>query len=747
MAPFAIAVFLGAFLLFLIQPLAGRFVLPWFGGSAGVWTVCLLFFQGALLIGYVYAHVLTRLSSLRRQLLVHLGLLGGALFWLPPRLTAPANAALMDRPTTTLLLLLVKDLGVLFVLLSATGPLLQRWFYRASPQRSPYFLYALSNVGSLLGLLIYPFALEPIASRSSQALLWSGGFVCFLGVLIWSGIHLVKGGNHESKNRPFEETSPDGSDITGRQRLAWLGLPALGTAWLAASTTALTVDISPVPFLWVTPLMVYLVSFVITFTGRRFYRPKLFPGLLILSAALCLDLRSFSTEMQFFPFWLSHLFCLAVGCTWCHGELYRARPHPRRLTEFYLTISLGGALGTATVAVIAPAVFQVNNDLPLLWSLGLLTLAGGIWRQPDVHRGRSLFGGLAVAIVLVPLIRPTPLGMPVWENLWDLWQHARILPLLAALSVVSIAISRIGKVSRSRWFARLAVVLTIGNTVTFYNYTAWKPTPGTVETLRGFHGLIAVTDYDREDERTQARYLSHGSTTHGIQLLHPVYRQYPTSYYTPASGVGRALIRPNQSPRRHIGMLGLGVGTLAAYGMKGDVMRFFEIDDNVIAAAHQHFSFLAETPATVEIVRGDGRLELEAELNQADARPYDLLVLDAFSGDAVPTHLLTVEAFASYAQRLDPDGVIAVNISNRLVDLRPVIEGNARAQGMYVAHVLHQPGTEDWWQFPSEWILLAPRRNTLDTPAITNYTAITAPEDLGAVRWTDEFSSILPLLR
>lgn len=747
MAPFAFAVFIGAFLLFLVQPLAGRFVLPWFGGSAGVWTVCLLFFQSALFVGYLYAHALGRLQSLRQQVGLHLGLLAGALLWLPPQLTAPAAEVLVEQPARSLIVLLVKDLGPLFVLLSATGPLLQSWFHRARPHRSPYLLYALSNVGSLLGLLVYPFLIEPVWTRSEQAAFWSGGFIVFIGVLAWCAIHVLRQLSPTPRSDADHETDPIDTPTPDVARLMrWLGLAALGTALLAATTTALTVDISPVPFLWVAPLAVYLLSFIATFAERNFYRPMLMFSLVVLAAALCMDLRSFGTQMRFTPFLLSHLFCLAVGCTWSHGELYRHRPHPRHLTLFYLTISLGGALGTSAVALVAPTVFNVDNDLPIIWSAALVAIGIQAWRQSSPSAARALFAGMIAAILLVPLLRPTA-GISVWDNLIELLLHQWALLVLLGISALGVVLSVWMKSASRRWFTRTAVLLTVGNAVSFYNFTAWSEAPGTVQTLRGFHGLITVTDYANEDPRASARYMSHGTTTHGIQLLHEAYRHYPTSYYTPSGGIGRALIRENQSANRHIGVIGLGVGTVAAYGMPGDVLRFFEIDENVIQIAQEDFSFLSHTPSEVQIVSGDGRLMLEQELTNPTHRPYDLLVLDAFSGDAVPTHLLTQEAFATYVALLEPTGVIAVNISNRLIDLRPIVEGNARDSSLYLVHVIHHPGVEDWWQFPSEWILLAPRHETLDTPAITSYTGIASPAELGPVRWTDEYSSILPNLR
>ncbi len=746
MVPFAGAIFLGAFLLFLVQPLAGRFVLPWFGGSASIWTVCLLFFQSALFVGYVYAHLLNRLSSIRRQIALHLGLLLGALIWLPPVLDAPNSVTAAEAPVLTLLGTLLRDLGPIFILLAATGPLVQSWYYRALPRQSPYWLYALSNLGSLLGLLVYPFVLEPWLTRSAQAWGWAGGFGLFVGLMIWVGLR------SQSANTPGATTTPtsDSDEVAGVTwgvRLKWFLLAALGTSFLAATTTALTADVAPVPFLWVLPLVVYLVSFIVTFTSRSIYHPVIFAGLVFLAAAMGMDLRSFGTQMTFLPFLLVHLFCLAVVCITCHGELYRSRPPAKHLTDFYLTLSLGGAIGTSIIAVVAPALTNVDNDLPTLWSLLLLLIGGASWQNPSRGRARFLWAGMIAAILLVPLIRPN-FGIPAIEVLRSFLGHQPLMLTMLVLAVIALGVSFTPLVAQSRWFGRAAVVMVLGNAATYYSFTSWSQPDGTVQTLRGFYGLITVMDYDHEDERANARYMSHGTTTHGIQLRHEAHRHYPTSYYTPDSGIGRALIRQNQTPNRHIGVVGLGIGTIASYGMTGDLIRFFEIDENVVTIANEHFNFLSETSAETETVLGDGRLKLAAEKAAGVTPPYDLLVLDAFSSDAVPTHLLTREAFEIYVARLDVDGVIAVNISNRLISLRQVVEAQARAFDLHFAHIIHHPESDDWWQFPSEWILLSPRHETLDTPAINGWTGIAAPSDLsGTTLWTDEFSSILPLLR
>lgn len=743
MAPFAIAIFLGAFLLFLVQPLIGRFVLPWFGGSPGIWSVCLLFFQSALFLGYSYAHVLARLRPVSRQIGLHLGLLAGALLWLPPIPDAPPAAIAAATPIPELLMLLTTSIGPLFVLLAATGPLVQRWFHRAHPSRSPYPLYAWSNLGSLLALLAYPLGLEPFFSRSTQAGMWSIGFGLFGLVIGGCALRLFKVGSVAPSVSPAPPSVA--AKVTWRDRLPWLLGAALGTALLAATTAAISADVAPVPFLWIAPITIYLLSFVVTFSERSWYRPPLWAAALTLLAAISLDLRIFGTQVIFSQFLISHLLALAVAGVICHGELYRTRPHPAQLTDFYLTLAGGGALGTLWVALISPGLFSTDIDFPILWSGLIAFTAWQCWRRRDHRALLMLWVGQGAALIVVPGLRPTE-SSSHWENVIGVTtgQPALTVMTLLGLGGAVWQTRRRAPSTAPGLAAAVGIVLLAGY---YYLPSALRVPPGTVASLRSFHGVITVVDHTHADDRANARFMAHGTTTHGIQLTHPDYRGYPTSYYTPEGGIGRALSRRNQTPGRHIGVLGLGVGTLAVYGMPGDTLRFYEIDPHVITVAHEYFDFLANSPARIDVKLGDGRLLLEAEVRANTLPRYDLLVLDAFSGDAVPIHLLTEEAFAIYLARLAPRGVLAINVSNRVIDLRRAIEGNAHRAQLHLAHLIHHPDTDDWWQFSSEWLLLARERSVLDTPAITDWTGLAAPETLGGPVWTDEFASLLPMLR
>ena len=404
MTPFAIATFLGAFLLFLIQPMTGRFVLPWFGGSAGIWTVCLLFFQTALFVGYSYAYLLNRLLPTKRQVAIHAGLLLGALLWLPPIPEAPAITAAATQPIGSLLTILVTSIGPLFVLLSATSPLVQSWFFATEKARSPYRLYVLSNLGSLAALLGYPILIEPAFDRSTQAYIWTGGFVVFIAVSIWCALYLVRKVSEPEHVEP--STTAPVQSVQWSDRLRWIGWSAIGTGLLAATTARLSADVPPVPFLWIVPITLYLLSFAVTFTARSWYRPKLLAGLMMLMAAVALDLQTFGTQMVFAQFLVSHLLALMVAFVICHGELYQSRPAPERLTDFYLTLAGGGALGTLWAAVVSPSLMDVDVDLALFWSALICGVAAKAFLRRDHTAVLALWSGQLLALIVAPALRP-----------------------------------------------------------------------------------------------------------------------------------------------------------------------------------------------------------------------------------------------------------------------------------------------------------------------------------------------------
>jgi hypothetical protein len=698
MLPFAIAIFLGALLMFLVQPLLGKALLPWFGGSSAVWTTCLLFFQAALLGAYAYAHALARLASLRRQALVHAGLIGLAVgqlalqawAWPAPLL---AGAGLRPEPggapTWHLLGLLGLSVGLPILAIGATSPLVQAWFHSARPGRSPYRLYSLSNLGSLAGLLCYPFLLEPLLGLEAQGWLWTGGlglYALALGVCLWVTLRAAPGRRPDAP----EVDRPEAPPSAGRVAL-WLGLPAAASLVLAAGTAQMTQEVAASPFLWVLPLGLYLLSFVLTFSGSE-RMPRL-PRLLALAICLALAVvllwkggrAGIGAQLAV---WSACVFLCGLAC---HGELYRLRPEPGRLTAYYLCLSAGGVLGGAFAALVAPLMFRGFFEL----HLGLVLVAGLVWAALWADRG-SWFHG--------PGGRRVMLGSALG-----------VLGLAAALGLQA-----------QRWDR------------------------DALEASRDFYGVLRVRALDRDDPDLHRLDLYHGIIRHGSQLQAAGLRREPTTYYGPESGAGLAL---EHHPRRargeplRVGLVGLGVGTLAVYGQAGDMFRFYELHPRVAELARGaggHFDFLQNATCAWEIVLGDARLSLERELGEAPAG-YHLLLVDAFSSDAIPTHLLTREALGLYLAHLAPGGVLGLHITNRHLDLEPVVRALGKERGLRVERV-DAPGEPPVTLF-SRWMLLGGSPEFWREPAIAEALAREEPPTRGLRPWTDDFSNLLEVLR
>jgi spermidine synthase len=677
-APYAATIFLSAFLLFLIQPLIGRYILPWFGGGPGVWTTCLLFFQALLLAGYAWAHGLVRALGPRRQALVHTALLAAAVATLPIAPDAAWKPGPDDAPTPRILALLALCLGLPYLALAATGPLLQAWFARGEPGRSPYRLYALSNAGSLLALLVYPFAIEPLATRAQQVSGWSLGFALFAPACAWCGFRAARGAGAGAGPRP---AATDAGPAPGPARIAlWIALPAVASVLLLAVTNQLTYDVAAVPFLWIAPLVVYLLSFILCFDRERWYPRGLFvallPVALLAAASLVRSADRLGVPAQIAA-WCGVLF---TACMACHGELYRLRPAAQRLTGYYLCVAAGGALGGLFVAVIAPLVFDRYAELPL----GLAATAC------------LLAAALAVERRNRPLARAAGAG----------------LALAAGALYAGVALRELAASTRDA-----------------------------LATSRNFYGVLAVREIGADPE-LRFRELRHGRIAHGIQFVAEARRGLATAYFGEPSGVGLALRLLPRGSERRIGVVGLGAGTLATYGRRGDRIRFYEIDPAVVDFARRYFTFLADSQASVEIALGDARLSLEREPPQA----FDVLVLDAFTGDSIPVHLLTQEAFATWRRHVRDDGAIAVHVSNTHVDLRPVLWAMAERLGWRAALVRTRPDRARALG-PAHWVIL-----TADAELLARLAAATRiaehPSDLGPlVPWSDDDVSLFALLR
>ncbi|HET7364241.1 MAG TPA: fused MFS/spermidine synthase [Burkholderiales bacterium] len=664
---YAATIFLSSFLLFLVQPLIARLILPWFGGSAAVWTTCMLFFQMLLLAGYAYAHGVARR---RYEPLIHTVLLVAAVATLPIMPAETWKPAGDAEPISRILLLLSATVGLPYFLLASTSPLVQAWFARARPSANPYRLFALSNLASLLALLGYPLVVEPYLAAREQVSVWSwlfGAFAVVCAALAW----------RTPRATSFAQRAEAAPRLTARDFGWWLALSATGSVMLLAVTNHLTQNVASVPLLWLVPLTLYLATFIIAFEGGAWYQPRyLWPVLLIAligMAWLLVDTEyHYQLALQLGVF-LAGLF---VGCLFCHSELYRTRPAPAHLTAFYLTVSAGGALGGLLVAVVAPLVFTGYFEL----GAGLAALA-----------------------------------------------------VLGALRFLS--------VGRVAYMASLVVVLGVGACAT---YDGFRHQRDVIVAKRSFYGVLRVKEYGIPGDDSHLRRLVHGTIMHGEQYMSEARRRTPTTYYTESSGIAAA-IHAKQDHAVRVGVIGLGTGTIAAYGRAGDVYRFYDIDANVIRIAREEFSFLADSRARVEIALGDARLTLEREPPQA----LDVLAVDAFSSDAIPVHLITREALQAYLRHMKPDGIVAFHVSNRFLDLIPVVARLADELKLHAALIADDPDDEDDTSAKSrsDWVLVSRDAAALTAPAIIEAGAAPAEDRPSWRTWTDDYSNLIQILK
>ncbi len=664
---YAATIFLSSFLLFLVQPLIARLILPWFGGSAAVWTTCMLFFQVVLLAGYGYAHALGKLRG-ASQPIVHTVLLLAAAATLPIMPAESWKPTGEEEPISSILLLLGATVGLPYFLLASTSPLIQAWFSRARPGENPYRLFALSNFASLIALLGYPFFVEPVFAAREQVSLWSWLFAAFAllcAIVAW----------RTPQAAPVAEA--EAAAPIGKSDYAWwLALSASGSVLLLAVTNHLTQNVASVPLLWLVPLTLYLATFIIAFEGKTWYRPSyLWPLILIALVAMAWLLIDstyhYHLGLQLGVF-LPGLF---IGCLFCHGELYRTRPAPRHLTAFYLAISAGGALGGLFVAVLAPLIFTGYFEL----GLGLVALA-----------------------------------------------------LLATLRFVN--------VGRVAYVLGLLVLLGVGACATYDGFSHQKDV---LVAKRSFYGVLRVKEFGTPGDDSHLRRLVHGTIMHGEQYMSDSLRHTLTTYYAESSGVGAAIHSKQDHPVR-VGVIGLGAGTIAAYGREGDVYRFYDIDANVIGIARSDFTFLCDSGARVEIALGDARLSLDRE----PPENFDVLAVDAFSSDAIPVHLITREALQAYQRHMKPDGIVAFHISNRFLDLIPVVARLAKELQLQAVLVSDDPEDEEKSiHSRSDWVLVARDEKALQAPAIVEAGAVPAEDRPDWRTWTDDYSNLVQILK
>lgn len=695
--------FLGAFLLFQVQPLIGKAVLPWFGGAPAVWTTALLFFQLMLVAGYALAFLSTRFLSPTLRSYLYLALAATALLLLPIGADESWKPNADDEPVGRMLALLLVCVGGPYLVLASTAPTTQEWFSRSGSRSSPYRLYALSNAGSLLGLLTYPFLVERYFDSTAQAYLWSGGFLLFAlsaASCAWSVRHRDEPA--VARERPTHDDSP----VSFGNLATWIGLAAAGTILLMSATHHLCQDIASVPFLWVAPLAVYLLTFIICFDHARWYcRTWYSVAAAILIPLACLQgvtIRSLETSRVWAAPYLLPLRDISFGtqaaivlgmlfavCMLCHGELAARKPSPDRLTLYFLAIAVGGALGGLFTAVVAPVIFDRNWEwmLATFAALGFaLAGIGGALRRAGHLQSRINKVGLGTAAIGCAALL--------------LWLHSL---LFNADEVVS---------------------------------------------ARNFYGVVSV-DVGTARETGEPTYVSmrSGTTFHGLQLIGDELRFQPTAYYGTESGVGRTLLAARRSDRPlRVACIGLGVGTLAAYGRPGDRYDFFEINPVVIRFADEYFSFLRDSEAGCRVVQGDARLSLERALGAGDEADYDVIVLDAFSGDSIPTHLLTAEAFDVYLRHLKPDGVIAAHMSNRYLDLIPVIVGAAQHRQLAALTGVNRPN-DVYYVKSSRWALLTRNPNSPEWRELqaAGFTDITHSKR--ALLWTDAYGNLFEILK
>ncbi len=749
MLPFALSIFTGAFLLFQVQPLIGKYILPWFGGGPGVWTTCLLFFQTLLLGGYAYAHFSSTRLTPRRQVILHFVLLGLSLALLPITPSDAWKDHVAGDPNWRILLLLTATIGLPYFVLSSTGPLMQQWFSQLNPGVSPYRLYALSNVGSLLALLSYPAYFEVKFSRQVQANLWSGGlalFVIFCGYcafLRWKNATAVVVADPAAA----ETTSGEAEPVSSTDRLLWVVLPMIASVLLLATTNKLCQEVAVIPFLWVLPLALYLLTFIVCFDHARWYHRGLCTALLVVGMAVVSQVLPAGTDAPMRLQIISYTATLLVACMVCHGELYRLKPPPRQLTSYFLFISFGGALGGFLVAIVAPALFNDYREVQLgLWllsyMLGILCFR---------HRSREITLAAAIGVVLVTVV------VPLLRTRFDdsagfkaeylaIFQDRALYIIGAVLAFVGCTFNLRQMRIASEWQPRMAgFVMAFSVALGAVFVTNWSSrTEQTLSASRNFYGTLKVLDYLPGDEEDNYRLLLHGATTHGIQFMKPEKSVMPTTYYGDASGVGLAINQLPQGPRR-LGLVGLGTGTLAAYGRKGDYLRIYEINPAVEQLAREQFKYLEYCQAKVDVLMGDARLVMEREVLAAQTQNFDLLALDAFSSDAIPVHLLTTEAFQIYLKQLKPDGVLAVHISNRYLDLRPVVEKLAAHFGM-TATSISDDNEADWWLYATTWILVTRNKDFAALDAIRDKAEAPA-DNRNSPLWTDDYASLYSILK
>jgi len=674
MSIFAGTIFSSAFLLFLVQPIIAKQILPWFGGSSMVWTICLVFFQGVLLAGYTYSDYISRHLVPRTQAMLHILLLTVALFTLPIVANPSWKPNGNEDPTWRILGLLVSTIGLPYFLLSTTGPLVQSWCAGVKHSKTVYRLFSLSNLASLIALISYPFLVEPHVLALSQTKAWSAVFAVFIFLCSGAALLFVR-------NRRVEETCAvicrdldDAGETEPRIRemVLWLSLSGMGSWMLLAISNHITQNIASIPFLWILPLTIYLITFVFCFERDGWYRRNLYLAPLALLLGTCawgLQTHDVTLEIKIaIPLYMTGLFVL---CMFFHGELAVRKPGTRFLTRFYLMLSLGGALGGILVGLVAPRILPAYYELGIGFILTAFLAAIVFYRQNRI---------LSSAAVVMSLL----CGLFLYLQISSEYDRTRVV-------------------------------------------------------TRNFYGTLRTRDRGSQEKGLRVRQLKHGAILHGEQFLDPAKRNEATTYYGATSGVGRAILTMQDHPVR-VGVIGMGTATLAVYGRAEDYFRFYEINPKVIDLAQREFTFLSEGKGKNDIVLGDARLSLEREADQS----FDLLAVDAFSGDSIPVHLLTKEAMDIYLRHLKSDGVLAFHVTNSFLKLAPVVRTLASFFGMESVRVYDEAKNSHLYR--SDWVLVSRNKTLLAREDITRNT-IPIEDIAGLDLWTDDFNNLFDVLK
>lgn len=675
---FLATIFIGAFLLFQIQPLVGKITTPFFGGSASIWVTCMFFFQSFLLVGYIYAHIVSKFS-IPKQVIIHFILLLCCFLFLPVSVELFHLGAIEVSPQISILATLLFSVGAPYFLLATSVPILQKWFSVIKPNADSdnYYFYAFSNAGALLGLLSYPFFVEPKFSIDSQKIIWTISFLLYAFMLLYIAFLALKSGKAARKVSEFKWTKK-----TLLTQLYWLALSLTGVTLLLSITNAITQNIPPVPFLWVLPLVIFLATYIISFSRRQLYYRWMTVALFIPSSICAVVLYFTSTVFDVYSQFIIYCITLAFGCMICHGELAGSRPSEEYLTKYYLIISLGGFLGGLIVSVISPAVFDEYLELPagIVLTMSLLLL-GSVNSSRDV----SFFTIL----------------------------RAKQISLFFGIGI----------------FAGLF----------FFLHTSY--TKFDLFTSRNFYGTLSVKDI--KIDGVNERRLVDGMTSHGAQSLDSKTKHVPLAYYSYESGIGLVLTELKKSKNLNMGVIGLGAGTLAAYGGRGDSIEFFELNPDVVRVANNYFTYLSDSPASIDITLGDGRLSLSKRYESSSL--FNVLVVDAFSSDSIPKHLLTLEAFQLYWRHLSDDGVLALHISNRYLDLLPVVKAAAEKMGARLMYFSQDNSAVEGAS--ANWVFITNNDSLLSNSTLRNNSNDVIVERSGEVLWVDNFSSLFHVLK